>query len=68
MFQSSKQRVTAKDQPICIDCIHDQDCTFKPDLPGGWRFVLDYCQRFAPKEVAAGEEQANVGPVLPEHS
>jgi hypothetical protein len=45
LFQSSKKRVTADDNHICINCINEKECTVKPE-PEQWRFVLTYCQRF----------------------
>lgn len=45
MYQRGKQRETAEENPICVNCKDNSNCTTKP-LHHGWRFVLDYCQDF----------------------
>jgi len=48
MFQSSKQRTHADEQHICVNCINELKCVYKPDKTQ-WRFVLQYCQKFKSK-------------------
>lgn len=38
MFQSSKQRVYADEQHICVNCKKEANCNVKPE-DTQWRFV-----------------------------
>ena len=49
MFQSGKTRTRHDDKHLCVDCIHDQDCTVKPNYTPSWRYVLTFCARFSGK-------------------
>lgn len=45
MFQGGHQRELADEQHLCSSCVHDSVCDVRPEH-FGWRYVLDYCQRY----------------------
>jgi hypothetical protein len=49
MFQSGTIRKRHDDTDLCVDCIHNEDCSVKPIYTPVWRYVLSYCARFAGK-------------------
>jgi hypothetical protein len=49
MFQAGDIRRRHDDTHLCVDCIHDSDCTSKPEYTPAWRYILVYCAIFAGK-------------------
>lgn len=44
MHQMGVKRKTADDKPLCFECVHDENCSIKPEWK--WNYVLFKCQKF----------------------